>query len=259
MTYDIIVFGGQSNMQGQTEGLPEINEPVDHAFEYKFLTDSLVPLVHPVGETVRGDLLYAPVGGCTTLLPDCCREYIRKTSRNVVAVHAARGATTIKEWLKGTERYDCSCEKILACIRKVKEIGEIGKIYYLWLQGESDAIEQTSTEEYMALLTKYKNDLKNDIGIDKFCLIEVGYFCTMAWIVPEKTEEDRKSWDEAIMTAQEKLPEIDDDFVMLTQVCKNLSLNPKRLNPWAPGHYNTMAMQFIGRESGAALAELREQ
>ena len=30
---DIIIFGGQSNMQGQTEGLPTENAPVQGALE----------------------------------------------------------------------------------------------------------------------------------------------------------------------------------------------------------------------------------
>ena len=50
---DIIIFGGQSNMQGQTEGLPQENEPVAGALEYRYLTDECIPLQHPVGEDVR--------------------------------------------------------------------------------------------------------------------------------------------------------------------------------------------------------------
>ena len=47
---DILIFGGQSNMQGQTEGLPENNAPVQGALEYRVKTDELIPLQHPVGE-----------------------------------------------------------------------------------------------------------------------------------------------------------------------------------------------------------------
>lgn len=33
---DVIIFGGQSNMVGETEGLPEVNEPVQGAPEYSY-------------------------------------------------------------------------------------------------------------------------------------------------------------------------------------------------------------------------------
>ena len=51
---DIIIFCGQSNMQGQTERLSE-NEIVATAFEYKFLDDLFVPLQNPVGEDICYD------------------------------------------------------------------------------------------------------------------------------------------------------------------------------------------------------------
>ena len=51
---DIIIFGGQSNVEGQTEVLSEC-EVVEGAFEYKFIGDSLVPLKNPVGEDIRYD------------------------------------------------------------------------------------------------------------------------------------------------------------------------------------------------------------
>ena len=51
---DIIIFGGQSNMQGQTGEMPPINEPVEGALEYRFEGDSLIPLQLPVGEDIGG-------------------------------------------------------------------------------------------------------------------------------------------------------------------------------------------------------------
>ena len=47
---DIIIFSGQSNMQGQSEALPKENFPVDGAVEYRYYGDELIPLKHPVGE-----------------------------------------------------------------------------------------------------------------------------------------------------------------------------------------------------------------
>lgn len=48
---DIIIFGGQSNMQGQTECMSE-DMIVSNAFEYLYLDDDMVPLKNPVGENI---------------------------------------------------------------------------------------------------------------------------------------------------------------------------------------------------------------
>ena len=52
MMIDVLVFGGQSNKQGRTEGIPNPNVPIQDALEYHYLTDKLIPLAHPVGETI---------------------------------------------------------------------------------------------------------------------------------------------------------------------------------------------------------------
>ena len=104
---DVIIFSGQSNMQGQTEALPSPNEPVEGAFEYKYEDDVLAPLMHPCGEDLgaspddpSGRLLERAVDGHGSLIPDFCREYVRLTNRRVCAVHTAMGATTVAEWQK---------------------------------------------------------------------------------------------------------------------------------------------------------------
>ena len=48
---DIIIFSGQSNMQGQSECLTG-TDAVPNAFEYKYLDDKFEPLRNPVGEDI---------------------------------------------------------------------------------------------------------------------------------------------------------------------------------------------------------------
>ena len=253
---DILIFGGQSNMQGQTESLPACNEPVENAREYRFEGDTLIPLAHPMGEKLEDGLLLGASDGHGSMVPDFCQAYVKTTGRKVVAIHTARGNTTLSQWLKGTERYNCALRKIRAGIEKAKKTGTVDRIYYIWLQGESDAIERTAKNDYIRLLTAYKNDLKADAGIQKFCIIEVGYFCaTVRWLT-DRTKEDAKACDETIMQAQETLAKTDSDFVLLTDICKELSLKPQCINPFADGHYNNAAMTIIGTEAGTALAKL---
>lgn len=52
---DVIIFAGQSNMQGQSEKLTN-TEIVERAYEYKYLAQTAVPLRNPVGENIRYDM-----------------------------------------------------------------------------------------------------------------------------------------------------------------------------------------------------------
>lgn len=249
---DIIVFGGQSNMQGQTEINPA-DMPVQGAKEYLLLTDCFVELQNPVGEDID-DLLLASHLGSGSLVPYFVEEYIKNTDRSVVAVHVAKGATVMKEWLKNTaeggDRYAKVVEKINRAKAKVlSEHNELGKIIYVWLQGESDALARTTRKDYQLMLTTFKDDLKEDVGIDVFGIIEVGYFSYLYG--------GDNAFDEEIQKAQVYLCETDKDFVYLTDMAKELSLNPEYLNPQAPGHFNNKAMKVIGKYAGKAAAEIR--
>ena len=56
-------------MQGQTEGLPEVNEAVYGALEYRALTNSFVELKHPVGEDMPNGFIKAAHQGVGTWGP----------------------------------------------------------------------------------------------------------------------------------------------------------------------------------------------
>ena len=84
---------------------------------------------------------------------------------------------------------------------------------------------------------------KKDAGIDAFGIIRVGYFTA------------EHEYDEAIMRAQETACGSDADFIMLTRITAEMSLDPAWLNPRAAGHYNNRAMTEIGNRAGFALAQ----
>lgn len=245
MKADFIFFGGQSNMQGQTETIDNIFISQDNLYEYRLLTDELISLKNPVGEDI-GELLLASHLGNGSLVPYFAKEYSAITGKNVVAVHLAKGATEVEQWLKdserGKERYEKTVEKINGALKKATA----QKKYYVWLQGESDALAATSEEEYCKRLTQFKNDIKKDIGIDKFFIIKVGYFAS---------NFERREDDETIMRAQERLAKEDEDFVILTDVTLNLSLDNDYINPEAVGHYNNKAMKIIGQIAGKKAGE----
>lgn len=255
MDVDVLIFGGQSNMEGQTECLPTPNESVTNAWEYRLLSDDLRPVCHPVGEDLE-PLLGGACYGFGSLAPDCCRAYTKATGRAVVMIHAAQGATTVAQWQKGTPRYEKAVEKLRAGIQKAATRGTVKNIYYVWLQGESDALERTTGEEYMERLIAYKNDLKQDVGIHRFGILQVGYFCRTARWLDGRTPEEGRLDDEVIQQAQETLVARDSDFVMLTREAVPMSLDPQYINPQADGHFNNLGLSILGRLAGEALATL---
>lgn len=261
---DIIIFGGQSNMQGQTECLSDMT-PVQNAFEYKWLDDKLAELKNPIGENIRYDktpgeffvqgmngktwrdmhVLGAACYGHTNMVPKFCEAYLkgRQEETQVVAVHAAKGSTKIEEWLPGTEGYRFLTGKAQGAITYVQNAGiEIGHIYFVWLQGESDAIAGHSKALYKARMLCLKNALKRDLGIEKFGVIRVGRF----------TNDDR---DLEIINAQSEICKEDEDFLMLTEIATELNKQPLYMNPNVKGHYSALGLETLGSAAGAYLGE----
>ncbi len=252
---DILIFGGQSNMQGQTERLSE-NAVVPGAYEYRLLTDTVIPLQNPVGEHIRTDrtpgylptldrldqwladhIVGAACSGNTNLVPAFCRAYIRQTGREVLAVHAAKGSTVIAQWLPGTDGYRLLVDKARAAMGAVPECG---RVFFVWLQGESDAIVGNSRAYYKEKLLELNRALQQDVGIQTFGIIRVGPF-------------SGDSRDEAIIGAQDEICQERADFLMLTTLASELFTQPTYMNPHVPGHFSAAGAERLGSAAGDTL------
>jgi len=262
---DVIVFAGQSNMQGQSERLSE-NEVVRNAYEYKWLSNKIVPLRNPVGECIRYDgtegylleknedipnwlkdhVLGAASYGFTNLVPSFCRAYIDQCESNVLAVHAAKGSTMISYWMPGTDGYRAIVEKTEAAIRKAKREHTVENVYFVWLQGESDAINGNTKEYYKEQITLLAQSLKKDLAIDKFAVIRVGCFTG-----------DERDWQ--IIEAQDEVCEECEDFVMLTNIATQLNQKPECMNPNVHGHYSAKGLEILGNAAGGALGKIKKK
>ncbi len=263
MKYDVIVFSGQSNMQGQSDALSE-NDIVANAFEYKMLKDELVPLRNPVGEDIKCDgtagytyfdhidpykwlddhILGSACYGHTNLVPEFSRAYIKKTGRGVIAVHAAKGSTEIEYWMNGSKGYDFLVAKTYSALKAAeKEDIETADVYLVWLQGESDAIFRKTKENYYRKLITLFRELEADIGLKRFGIIEVGRF----------TGDFR---DDEIINAQIDAAEnYSDRFLMLTESAKNMVNEPGMMHPSIGGHYSAKGLERLGREAGEKLGD----
>jgi len=251
---DIIIFSGQSNMQGQTECLSE-NETVCGAHEYKWLTDELVPLKNPVGENITYDMkegftftntsygwaknhaLGSACYGHTNMVPSFCRTYKSLTNRDVIAVHAAKGSSVIADWMPGSPIYDILIKKALGAKKK----SEADHIFFVWLQGESDAIMGNTKAYYKNALAELCRALKADIGIEKFGIIRVGRFVG-------------DTRDDEIISAQDEICKENSDFIMLTNIATELNKMPEFMHPQIGGHYSAKGLEKLGSEGAKTLA-----
>ena len=255
---DVILFCGQSTMQGQSERL-SFSGIVENAYEYKWLTDKTVPLCDPVGENIT----YSLEAGCevsrdtvasrwlekhvtgsacyghTTLVPSFCQAYTALTGREVLALHIAKGSTTIDQWLPGSDGYAMIVRKSLAALKNISA----EHIYLAWLQGESDAIFKKSCEDYKKELRTLCSALKEDIGLERFGIIRVGRFAG-----------DRR--DDEIISAQTEVCANDSDFLMLTEASEELYKSPEHMSPNVPGHFSAKGLEEIGRAAAETLAKL---
>ena len=246
-------------MQGQSERLSE-NDVVNDAYEYKWLTDELLPLQNPVGENITYSLsqgedvtpethlsswlkehaLGAACYGNTNLVPSFCRTYTEITKRQVLAVHAAKGSTKISEWLPEAPIYDVLIRKARGAIQKVTP----ERIFFVWLQGESDAIASVEKDDYKADLHVLCDALKADLGINLFGIIRVGRF----------TNDDR---DLEIISAQDEICREDEDFVMLTDIATELNQKDEYMNPNIKGHYNAKGLELLGNAAAKSLGKIK--
>lgn len=258
--FDVIIFGGQSNMQGQSERLIDEGE-IAGAYEYKMLRNDFVPLKDPAGEDIRPDgtagvpytdelgdawhpqtALGSAAYGNSTLLPAFAKEYTRLSGRNMIAVHAAKGSTDMACWLPGTTGYAAIVNKTARAVNAAKERGfTVGNVYMVWLQGESDAIIGKAKQVYKEELAKFANALKKDVDLEKFGVIRVGHF----------TNDEK---DTEIIDAQDEICEENNDFIMLTRIATELNNDPGSMNPFVGGHFSASGLQKLGASAGAALA-----
>ncbi|MBR6557176.1 MAG: hypothetical protein IKT60_07075 [Clostridia bacterium] len=260
---DIIIFAGQSNMQGQAEGR-YLDGAVCGAYEYRYLTDSLHPLTDPVGENLRADGSegYPPFTdgiplqqwldenvlgeACyknASLVPAACAAVHAATDREVLAIHAAKGSTQVHQWLPGTDGYTVLLRKVQAGIRKAGETYAVRSVSLMWLQGESDSIFHCTRETYAERLVALGEAFAAEFGLERFGVIRVGHFCKTAW-------------DEGIIAAQEDVCASHPLFTMLTRLTAELEQDPANMNPNVGGHFGAVGLEKLGRAAGEALAKL---
>lgn len=233
---DLFIMMGQSNMEGQSEKPEEFEVPTYQSYTYMYNSDTLGQVKHPYGEWINNQVedealkqqwladptmdgvwwqMEGAEGGqqgqpYVSLQPYFAAKYYEETKIPTLMVQCACGATTVGEWLPGHEkgRYELAIEKINRAVAKAEtEIDRpIRNKYLIWLQGESDGIYKTGTENYKTRFMQLWTGLKQDCGLEKCFMIRVAKF------------REGKYDDKPIIEAQEQLTQENDDIIIATRI-----------------------------------------
>ena len=139
-----------------------------------------------------------------------------------------------------TDGYKMIVEKTVAAIKNVKLKQEVENIFFVWLQGESDAIHRNTKAYYKEKISMLNEALKKDVSIEKFGIIRVGRF----------TNDER---DFEIISAQNEICRENDNFLMLTDIATEFNKQKKYMNPFVNGHYSAVGLEKLGAEAGESL------
>ena len=115
-------------------------------------------------------------------------------------------------------------------------------IYFVWLQGESDAIAKKPKDVYKKQMVELYESLNEDLGVELFGNILVGRF----------TMEDS---DFEIINAHKEVCNEHDGFLMLTEITEEIIHIDKYMNPEAFGHYSVDGQELIGLLAGKKLGD----
>ena len=174
---ELIIFAGQSNMAGRgTAALaPKITKA--QAWEFRAVSDptKLYPLTEQFGYLENNPAgIWEPGMKTGSMVTSFVETYLNDSEKNVVALSASKGGSSILEWQPGTPYYRDLLERIHKAKNWLTQAGcQIERVTFFWLQGETDGDLKRTTEEYQGLATAFfKRLLEKDV--DEIFVLEIG-------------------------------------------------------------------------------------
>ena len=238
---DLILFMGQSNMSGAGGNAAEAPKLIKGAgYECRTITqpEELVVLTEPFGaQEHKKDYLddrgLIDRGG--SLVTAFVNAYYKETKERVVAVSASRGSARISSF--NDRLVEDVIERLEGTKRTMTEKNvNIRHIYMVWFQGETDAYLGTSEEEYIGGMQKLLHTLQ-PYGVEKCFVIQIG-----------NAVMDGEPVNTAPMQQiQEKLCEMDENFVMISTLPKEISEKPYMEDGI---HFTQSGLNRIGEDAG---------
>lgn len=144
---EVIVIAGQSYADGSNDELQKVDEPQGRVVAYDVVQKSWRIANDPQPNIVQGG----------TIWPACGDLLVPMIRVPVGFVNAAVGGTSSRQWLPGTTLFE-RLKVAGAALPRFRAV--------LWQQGESDVIENVSTEQYVRNLTLIREELTKTWGFE---------------------------------------------------------------------------------------------
>lgn len=246
---DLFLFVGQSNMAGR--GDAEIAEkPIEGAaYEFRAVSDDrrLYPLQEPFGKfenredgiNDRWGSIYAKSGDLVSAFTNM---WFKRTGTSIVGVSASKGGSSIKEWIPGTKYHQDMLSRLDRAVSFLQHDNiEIGHVYALFCQGETDGDLKTDKDQYKAMFKEFLSSLKEH-GIEKIFVILIGK-CNI--------EGKYDSYDE-IRKAQEELSKENEDVVIVSRLLETFLEKGLMKDEF---HYFQKGYDIVGRDAAQNAAD----
>ena len=173
---DIIVFAGQSNMSGyggNAEEAPAVKEGAGAEFRSVSDPTRLYSVVEPFGIFENTEIMndfYMKKG---SLVSSFINTWYEETGTPVIAVSASKGGMSSVYWAS-----EAASNEVTDRFKRTKEYLEnsgytVGNQFLVFLQGESDVLENIPDEQYLTDINVFSSKLFMS-GIDKFFIIRIG-------------------------------------------------------------------------------------
>ena len=148
---DLIMFMGQSNMSGtggKTDYAPKV--PEGHGYEFRAISDPtrLYPIEEPFGINENAAISDFAIAKRGSMVSAFANKYYELTGVPIVAVSASAGGRDTAFFMRDDVMADFSERQKRAQVWLESNNYFIRKQYVIWLQGESDAEDGVTGEQY---------------------------------------------------------------------------------------------------------------
>lgn len=144
---EVFLIAGQSYAAGCSQELLRIEDSQQRVAVYDWANEYWIEAHDPEPN----------VGDSGTIWPPMCNALLPFVQVPIGLINVAVGATASRQWLPG--------EQLFANLLKAGRDARMFRAV-LWQQGESDVIEKTSVETYIANLVAIRSTLMNECGQD---------------------------------------------------------------------------------------------
>lgn len=239
---DLVFFMGQSNMSGAGGDASLAPNVLDgQGYEFKAVSDptALYTITEPFGknESFIGGICDLPGAKKGSIVSCFANEYYSETGVPIVGVSASQGASTTELWLTPGFQTDME-NRYNTSVSWLEDNGYyIRNRYAVWFQGESDAANHVSPDQYN---TNMDNIIRP---------LFIGGLTKVFIITPGRTLSIKNYFDD-IIDEQLSMCRESGYYALGTNILSGVSA-ANLVDEW---HYNQQTLNLIGIETARSVA-----